>query len=231
MTPQEFDQFLYSISKCPLHVLDSNFKGQDFVHIDLSISNGSLNTVDVSSSTALDNYINSYIRDHNSKIAYGGYLETRDIYQRSDYFNNSNSENERNIHIGLDLWIAAKTPIYTPLNAKVHSFNNNTNFGDYGPTIILEHNVEGNIFYTLYGHLSLESLNNLSVGQTFNQGEQIATLGDASVNGDYAPHLHFQIIKDIEHYNGDYPGVANKQDIDFYSSNCPDPNLLLKLNL
>ena len=111
----------------------------------------------------------------------------------------------------------------------MHSFKNNTNYGDYGPTIILKHHINDIEFYTLYGHLSMESIVNTSVGQFFKQGEQIATLGDVSINGDYAPHLHFQIIKDIQDYKGDYPGVCSKQDLDFYLNNCPDPNMLLKL--
>jgi murein DD-endopeptidase MepM/ murein hydrolase activator NlpD len=75
----------------------------------------------------------------------------------------------------------------------------------------------------------LDSIANLRVGQFFNQGEQLAVLGDASINGDYAPHLHFQIIKDIQDYKGDYPGVCSKKDLSFYLNNCPDPNVLLKL--
>ena len=70
----------------------------------------------------------------------------------------------------------------------------------------------------------------LKVGQTFNRGESIATLGDASVNGDYPPHLHFQIIKDMQGLKGDYPGVCSRLDLNFYLSNCPDPNLLLKFD-
>lgn len=158
-------------------------------------------------------------------------LETRGIYERSNYFNNTDPYDERNIHLGLDLWIQAETPIFTPLDGIVHSYKNNTNYGDYGPTIILEHNLNDVKFYTLYGHLSLESLEGLTIGKIFEKGEQIATLGDASVNGDYAPHLHFQIINDLQDYQGDYPGVTSSRDIEFYRSNCPDPNLLLKINL
>ena len=231
MTSQEFDQFLFHISENPLRVLDTKYQKSDFVHIDLSVSNNDLRSIDVSSSKALDDYINSYISHHDAKVAFGGYIETRGIYQRSDYFNNSDPSTERNIHLGLDLWIASETPIYAALSAKVHSFHNNTNYGDYGPTIVLEHDLNGIRFYTLYGHLSLESLDGLTVGKSFDQGDQIATLGDASVNGDYAPHLHFQVIKDMQHYQGDYPGVASTKNIDFYRSNCPDPNLLLKLKL
>ncbi len=213
------------------YVLDNRIAIDDYVALDLSNSNQSLEDVDISSSESLGNFINAHIARHSAKVAYGGYLETRGIYQRSNYFNNTDPNDERNIHLGLDLWIQAETPIFTPLDGIVHSYKNNTNYGDYGPTIILEHNLNGVKFYTLYGHLSLESLEGLTIGKIFEKDEQIATLGDASVNGDYAPHLHFQIIKDLQDYHGDYPGVTSSGDIEFYHSNCPDPNLLLKINL
>ena len=49
------------------------------------------------------------------------------------------------------------------------------------------------------------------------------------MNGDYAPHLHFQIIKDVQDFVGDYPGVCSKMDLEFYKKNCLDPELLLRL--
>ena len=101
--------------------------------------------------------------------------------------------------------------------------------GDYGPTIILEHEIEGFTFYTLYGHLSLESLEGKSVGQIVKKGQKIAELGKPPINGDYAPHLHFQIIKNIENKKGDYSGVCSEKDLDFYTENCPNPNFLLKI--
>ena len=145
------------------------------------------------------------------------------------YFNYENSEDERNIHLGIDLWAEVNSKIHTPLDATIHSFKNNTNHGDYGPTLILKHNIEDETFYTLYGHLSLASIEGLKIGVEVKQGEQIATLGTAEVNGDYPPHLHFQIIKDIQDFKGDYPGVSNQLDLEFYKENCPNPNLLLDI--
>jgi len=225
-----FTELLANLGNESLFVLDQTILKSDYVALDLSVTNENLKTVDVSSSEKLGNYIDNHIVSNHAKVAFGGYLETRGIYNRSDYFNDQNPETERNIHLGLDLWIAAETPIYAPLDGEIHSFQNNTNFGDYGPTIILKHSIEGVEFYTLYGHLSLTSIENLQVGQQFKKGAQIATLGDVTVNGDYPPHLHFQIIKDMQHYKGDYPGVSSKIDLEFYKENCPDPNLLLCLN-
>ena len=227
MTTTEFSSFLSALA--PLSVLDASIPLQKYIPLDLSISNHDLQQVDVSSSQALEQYINQHIQKHNGLVAYGGYNETRNIYQRSTHFNQQNQDTERNIHIGLDLWLAAGSPIFAPLDAKVHSFKNNTNYGDYGPTIILKHELNNMAFYTLYGHLSLNSIAILQIGQSFQQGEQIATLGDASVNGDYSPHLHFQMIKDLQGFEGDYAGVCNKKDLDFYLGNCPDAGFLLKL--
>jgi murein DD-endopeptidase MepM/ murein hydrolase activator NlpD len=229
MALNTFVQFLSNLGNESLYVLDCTIPKSGYVALDLSVTNETLQTVDVSSSEKLGIYIDSHIAVHNSKIAFGGYIETRNIYRRSDYFNTTNPETERNIHLGIDLWIAAETPIYTPLDAEVHSFQNNTNFGDYGPTIILKHTIDRFEFYTLYGHLSLTSIKNIQIGTKFQKGIKIGTLGAASVNGDYPPHLHFQIIKDIQEYKGDYPGVTSKKELDFYKENCPDPNLLLGL--
>jgi murein DD-endopeptidase MepM/ murein hydrolase activator NlpD len=93
----------------------------------------------------------------------------------------------------------------------------------------LKHQIKNQEFYTLFGHLSLESITNLKVGTLFKKGQQLATLGKPEVNGDYAPHLHFQIIKNIGDFSGDYPGVCSENDLDFYKKNCPNPNLLLKI--
>ncbi|MFC4721153.1 peptidoglycan DD-metalloendopeptidase family protein [Geojedonia litorea] len=229
MTNIQFSDFIAHISSKSLRVLDSNIPLKDYISLDLSKNNLALKAIDTSSSEALGNFVFSYITSNNAQVAFGGYNEVRNIYQRSTYFNQNDDATERNIHLGLDLWIEVDTPIYAPLEGTIHSFKNNENYGDYGPTLILKHNVNGVKFYTLYGHLSLASISNLKKGQQFKQGEEIATLGEASVNGDYPPHLHFQIIRDLQGFEGDYPGVCSQQDLEFYLGNCPDPNLLLKL--
>jgi hypothetical protein len=52
----------------------------------------------------------------------------------------------------------------SPMNGLVHSFAFNNRLGDYGATIILVHQLIGKSFYTLYGHLSLNSIKNISEG-------------------------------------------------------------------
>ncbi len=222
-----FEIFLKRLSVFP--VMGNDLKKTDYTAIDLSVNNELLRSVNIASSKALEAYVWQHIKATKSKIAYGGYLENRSLYQRSTFFNQQNKDTERNIHIGLDLWVEAGTPIFSPLDGEIYSLQNNTNFGDYGPTIILKHNIENQEFYTLYGHLSLESILDKFEGQKITKGQHIATLGTSEINGDYPPHLHFQIIKNIQNQKGDYPGVCNTTDIEFYKLNCPNPNILLRL--
>lgn len=210
-------------------VISKEVDYRDYVALDLSIHNADLKNYNLTTANDYEVYIQNYLDKNKAKIAYGGYLEVRNLYQRSTVFKNNISD-ERNIHIGLDLWINEQAPIYAALEGKVHSFQNNNALGDYGPTIILEHHLDGNIFHTLYGHLSLESLTDKKIGDKIEKGQQIGTLGLPPINGDYAPHLHFQIIIDIENKKGDYPGVCSKERLPFYAENCPNPNLLLKIN-
>ncbi|HIB37745.1 peptidoglycan DD-metalloendopeptidase family protein [Mesonia sp.] len=205
-----------------------DLKAEDYLPLDLSVSNKGLAKVDLTSPQAMQDYIQQQLQSSDKRVAVGGYLEKRNLYRRSEHFSKQTIE-DRDIHIGLDLWASAYTAVFSPLAGEVHSFQNNTNFGDYGPTIILKHSINEVEFYTLYGHLSLASIEDLKVGKHVAAGQKIAELGEAEVNGDYAPHLHFQLIKDIEQKTGDYPGVCSIENLDFYRKNCPDPNLLLKI--
>ena len=209
-------------------VISNDIAYADYVALDLSVTNANLATQKLAAAKDYEYYIQNYLENHQAKIAFGGYSEHRNLYQRSTVFKNDDTE-ERNIHIGLDLWINETAPIYAALKGKIHSFQNNDALGDYGPTIILEHEIEGYTFHTLYGHLSLDSLIGKKAGDIVEKGEQIATLGLPPINGDYAPHLHFQMIIDMENKKGDYPGVCSLKTLPFYLQNCPDPNLLLKI--
>lgn len=209
------------------NVLDPQISNADYCTLDLSVSNEAIQRVDSTSSKEWEQFIDGYLKEKNKKVAFGGYLERRNLYQRSAYF--ANQAEERNIHLGVDFWAPAGTSVHAVLDGKIHSFQNNQNHGDYGPTVILEHAVGEETLYSLYGHLSLESLSELHQGALVLAGDRIGWLGDATVNGDYAPHLHFQLIRDLENAWGDYPCVCSDKNLDWYAQNCPNPLLLLDL--
>ena len=225
-----FAEYISGLTAGFTPVVGGDLKQEDFIAIDLSANNPELLKLEQLSSEAFSVFIDHNLKVAGKKVAFGGYNEIRKLYQRSQLFNKNVDEFlNRNIHIGLDIWTAEGTDVLAVLDGEIHSFQDNANFGDYGPTIILKHTIEDEVFYSLYGHLSRKSLESLQVGQKFKAKEKIAELGTAEENGDYAPHLHFQIIKDLQGNKGDYPGVASKKDLDFYLENCPDPNLLLKI--
>lgn len=209
-------------------VISNEIDYSKYVALNLSSTNIELSNHKLETAQDYEKFIQNYLDSNNAKIAFGGYKETRNLYKRSTVFKNDLTD-ERNIHIGLDLWINEAAPIYAALDGKIHSFQNNTALGDYGPVIILEHTVENFTFHTLYGHLNEDSLVGKEIGQVVKKGEQIGNLGLPPINGDYAPHLHFQIIIDIEGKKGDYAGVCSLNTLSFYSKNCPDPNFLLKI--
>ncbi|BDB55879.1 peptidoglycan DD-metalloendopeptidase family protein [Flavobacterium ammonificans] len=209
-------------------VIAPHISYSEYVPLDLSISNGKILSSKLETAKDYGVFIQEYLDDNKGKIAFGGYQEIRNLYKRSTVFNAENTE-ERNIHIGLDLWINESASVHAALEGRIHSFQNNTALGDYGPTIIIEHIIENQTFHTLYGHLSEESLIGKQIGDPVSKGEQIGNLGLPPINGDYAPHLHFQIIIDMENKFGDYPGVCSSKTLDHYSTNCPDPNVLLKI--
>jgi len=209
-------------------VIDDTIPYSQYIPLDLSISNLDLSQIDMKNPNDLEVYIETYLKKNNAKVAFGGYNEVRNLYKQSSLFGDGQAD-KRNIHIGMDLWIKAGTPVLAALDGIVYGFDFNAGKGNYGPTIILRHNLGNHFFYTLYGHLSIESIQNIEIGSFFKKGQQLAILGDSTVNGGYSPHLHFQIIKNIEDNFSDYPGVCNQKDLEYYLENCPDPDLLLKI--
>ena len=136
----------------------------------------------------------------------------------------------RRLHLGTDIWGKPHTAVMAPLNGIVNSYAFNDTFGDYGATIILAHQLGDISFYTLYGHLSLNSIKNLQEGQRISKGDIFAEFGIPSENGQWPPHLHFQIIADLQGWKGDYPGVCKFSEKEIWLRNCPDPDLILQMN-
>lgn len=184
-------------------------------------------------------HVEQKLKEGNYKYGIGGYGEDRILYKRSNHFaagskvspleGDLEGSGIRSIHLGIDIWAAAGTKVYAPLGGVVHSFAFNNNFGDYGATIVLQHQLDGITFHTLYGHVSLRDLASLVEGKYISRGELLAHFGEPSENGDWPPHLHFQIIEDMHEMKGDYPGVCSNKDRSKYLSNCPDPDLILNM--
>lgn len=167
---------------------------------------------------------------HPNKIIAGGYLEARPLYTADTYDKRGNNGREnRCMHLGIDFWIPALTPVHAIYDAKVVVSVNDAGDKKYGGLVILSHQEAGFIFYTLYGHLSAVSVEQLKIGAHLSQGDKIGEVGNPNENGNWSPHLHFQIMLSLLSYKNDFPGVAYFNEKHTWQSVCPNPNLLFKL--
>jgi len=206
-------------------VLRAPYAGTSPYWFTFSENNPDLSDIDMAHPEQLQNYITSTVAAAGQAFGVGHYNEDRVIYQQSSLFQDGTAE-PRSVHLAYDLWLPVGTPLYAPLSATIHSVQNNNRFLDYGATIILEHMLDDVRFYSLYGHLALRSLADKVPGQAITQGEEFAWIGAPNENGQWAPHVHAQIICDLLGRSGDFPGVARPSERDYYTTLCPDPSLL-----
>jgi murein DD-endopeptidase MepM/ murein hydrolase activator NlpD len=206
-------------------------KKEKLLALDFTEKNTAL-TADIIENTAkFTEYIQRQLQAADCKFGIGGYAENRTVYSRSRVFDAQKPGDEpRRLHLGTDIWGPAGTPVYAFIGGRVHSFGYNNRFGDYGATLILLHQLDGVAFHTLYGHLSLKDIQTITAGQYMTIGQQIGSFGEPIDNGHWPPHLHFQVILDMELKVGDYPGVCKYSERKKYLENCPDPDSILQLN-
>ncbi|SFD33071.1 peptidoglycan DD-metalloendopeptidase family protein [Spirosoma endophyticum] len=216
-------------------LLPFDFRKDPYLILDFSATNPDLATFDLTDTATFTDYVFGKLRASGAKVGVGGYNEHRVIYRRSEHFTTSQEERPydgpREIHLGIDFWVEAGTPVFAPLDGIVHSFQDNAHFGDYGPTIILEHPSSAAFQprYSLYGHLTRQSLEGLYEGQPFNAGDKLGEVGPYPENGDWPPHLHFQLMTDMLGLKGDFPGVCSLTNRAKYLEICPNPNTLLDI--
>jgi peptidoglycan LD-endopeptidase LytH len=197
--------------------------------LDFTERNNELNAEILENTNLFIKYINSKLEAAGARYGIGGYNEHRTVYSRGKIFDSPDGGEARRLHLGIDIWGKPYTKVMAPFDGIVHSFAFNNAFGDYGATIILTHNLDGASFHTLYGHLSLNSLKNMQEGDRIRKGDVFTEFGIPFENGQWPPHLHFQIVINMDRGKGDYPGVCRFSEKESYLSNSPDPDLILQM--
>ncbi len=197
---------------------------------DLSVGSSFLGADPCAADTpTLTEAISSELKGSGFSLGVGRYGEARLLYSSPVFGTSANPTDERRtIHLGVDLFVEPGTVLYAPLAGAVHVLANNTAPLDYGPLVILRHAPPGAPeFFTLYGHLTADSLAGLHVGRRIERGQPFARVGAPPENGGWPPHVHFQIIVDLLERGADFPGVALASERTVWTSLSPDPNLLL----
>jgi 4-aminobutyrate aminotransferase-like enzyme len=184
---------------------------------------------------ALSARISSALREAAAPVGIGRYGEARLLYTLPLFAVPRSVDpgvvDQRTVHLGIDLFAPAETPVFAPLDGVVLAAANNAAPLDYGPVVVLEHTpADGVRFFTVYGHLSVASLDGRHVGQHLRRGERVGTLGAPDVNGGWPPHLHFQLVTDLLDLGTDFPGVAHASARGVWQSLSPDPSPLLHLS-
>lgn len=202
----------------------------EILNLDLSVSSKWIgHQEDFNNLDVFDFKINQLQKENSSKIIAGGYLEPRPLYTSNSYDKIGNYGKEsRTIHLGVDFWLPSQTPVHALFDGEVVSAVNDAGNKEYGGLVILKHQIDDFEFFTLYGHLSVTSATQHKVGDQIKKGNKIGELGISDENGNWAPHLHFQIMLSLLDYKNDFPGVAYYNQIDVWKSICPDPNLIFK---
>jgi len=197
-------------------IMGDYYEVDDYAHLDLSVISSDYCKEEQIKMHTLKKYIADKKSTQNVKLLYGGYLEQRAIYT-SDHF----TSESRDIHLGVDIWADANTPIFAPCDMILDSMAYNGADLDYGYTLI--YYIENLQSYLLLGHLSEATLRNKKTGMQTKQKDQIATLGMSNENGGWEPHVHIQLIRDLGIFKNDYPGVCTQSEMNFYKDNCPNP--------
>ena len=176
-------------------------------------------------------WLNQRLTTTGSDYAIGLYAEDRNCY-RGEQFISAGSSQARSTHLGIDIFIAANTPLLAPYAGFVFSVQDNNKPYDYGGTVILQHVAgdTGLTFFTLYGHLSKKTVSLLNEGDAVSTGDVIGYIGESHENGGWAPHLHFQIMTTMLGLKGNFDGASELDRFDIWSQICPNPNLILALS-
>ena len=174
---------------------------------------------------ALTARIRAAMSDRRASVGVGRYGEARLLYSNSFFDSDADGGEGRTVHLGIDLFAPPGTPVHAPLDAVVHCFADHADPLDYGPVIILRHE-SPQPFYTLYAHVSRESLDGLRVGQAIARGDRFAAIGTADVNGGWTPHLHFQLITDLMGLDCEFWGVCRASERGVWTALSPDPSAL-----
>ncbi len=178
-----------------------------------------------------------------AQVVVGRYDEDRSCYQGEQF--HTDAPEPRSVHTGIDLFIAENTTVHAMLDGVLESVVDNDVAYDYGPTVVLRHRTgndstgndstgDDTPFWVLYGHLSRATLALHRVGDTVAAGDVIGFIGDHTVNGGWAPHVHVQIMTDLmadpeRGFDGNFEGAGEPSRMAIWRSLVPDANLLIRL--
>ena len=153
INPEVLELFLKNGEADFYPVVPFDAQKEKIAALDLSPNNLNFTAKDYESTESLNNFVEREKVKTGAAYLIGGYAEYRNMYLRSSLFDTNvqpdivMAEEPRNIHLGIDVWGPVDTKVSAPLGGMVHSFAFNDHFGDYGATIILQHQLNSYNFF------------------------------------------------------------------------------------
>ena len=167
------------------------------------------------------------IAEEGADFAIGLYGEVRSVYKGAAF---EMPSARRTVHLGVDIFAPAGEPVHAPFAGTVAFVHDDAVEFGFGPTVLLQHETdEGTVFWTLYGHLARKDLESLPAGRRIEKGEAFARFGTAAENGNWAAHLHFQVVTDHLGLEARMHGVGVREDWQVWREVSPDPSVVLGL--
>ena len=201
----------------------TNILSKPFDQLKIVYMNWSFDNKDIPRSTQALEELKS---KSGADVVIGYYCENRNVYQGEAF--NPAATNARTFHLGVDIGMPAGTEVFAPLDGVIELFNNNSTNLDYGPVVILRHKTGSGVpFWTLYGHLSIDSMPSWQIGKEIKAGQLIGRMGTEEENVGWPPHTHFQLLTDLCGMGIDIHGVAPKDEIPLWRGISLNPNLIL----
>jgi 4-aminobutyrate aminotransferase-like enzyme/Ser/Thr protein kinase RdoA (MazF antagonist) len=158
-----------------------------------------------------------------TELGIGPWGEERPVYASDAFRSLFDPDRRRTVHLGLDLFAPAGSNVRTPLDGTVVDLYETEVPLDYGHAVLLRHQPEGPAFYSLWGHLSAQTVRDRKVGEQLRAGEVIGQLGDTHENGDWQPHVHIQLITYQPERAADIIGAGEPGYRDVWRDLFPDP--------
>ncbi len=165
----------------------------------------------------------AHCRGNGIELGVGPFGEERTVYAGEMFVSRFIEKTRRTRHLGLDLFMAAGTKVFTPLPATVVSVEIEKEPLGYGCLIALRHEPEGcPPFTSLWGHLAHEATGRLKVGERLEAGALVGEMGLPTENGGWAPHLHLQLSTDTNLSATEILGVGEARYLDVWAELFPD---------
>ena len=184
--------------------------------------------IDIKNQVQLQEYADELMSQNQTNWAISEFGENRK-FMFTQLGHHQMVQQNRFIHLGLDIWVPVNTIVHAPLAGKIVISEYESGEGNYGGLVVIEHIIQDQKIYSVYGHLNKDHLP--KAGTNLNAGQQFAKIGEMNSNGGYFYHIHLQVLTE-KGYNQEmvHQGYTTEEKFKTIQDLCLDPRFLFSIN-